>query len=105
MERNQGDERMSEYAPTTDEVLRERLEALEMPLPNGHQFLRLGKSGADILLPIIAEIRIATLEEAATLLEFPIGIQVTNGVGWVPTDSRAGAARYLRHLARDAGTP
>ena len=47
-----------------------------------------------------AEIRAAALEEAATLLEFPIDIQVTNGVGWIPTDSRAGAARYLRHLAR-----
>ena len=49
-----------------------------------------------------AEIRTAALEEAATLLAFPIGVQVTNGVGWIPTDSRAGAARYLRHLARAA---
>ena len=52
---------MSEYTPTTEEALRERLEALEMPLPNGHQFLRLGKSGADILLPLFAEIRTAAL--------------------------------------------
>ena len=60
---------MSDETPTTDEVLRETLEALEMPLPNGYQFLRLGKSGADILLPLFAATRTAALEEAAGIAE------------------------------------
>ena len=48
----------------------------------------------------LAATRTAAFEEAATLLGCPIGVQVTNGVGWIPADSRAGAARYLQHLAR-----
>ena len=50
-----------------------------------------------------AEIRNAALKEAAVALLGHIGIQSTNGVGWIPTDSLAGAARYLLHLARDEG--
>ena len=49
-----------------------------------------------------AEIRTAALEEAALALIGHIGIQTTNGIGWIPGDSLAGAARYLRHLARAA---
>ena len=45
------------------------------------------------------EIRAAALEEAATLLRAPIGIQSTDGIGWKPANSLAGAAHYLRHLA------
>ena len=47
-----------------------------------------------------ADIRTAALEEAATLLRAPIGIQLTDGIGWKPANSLAGAAHYLRHLAR-----
>ena len=51
---------------------------------------------------IIAATRTAALEEAALALIGHIGIQTTNGIGWIPGDSLAGAARYLRHLARAA---
>ena len=57
----------------------------------------------DALLPLFAEIRTAALEEAALALIGHIGIQTTNGIGWIPGDSLAGAARYLRHLARTTG--
>ena len=51
-----------------------------------------------------AATRTAAFLEAARLLGAePIGIQSTNGIGWIPSDSFAGAARYLRHLARTTG--
>ena len=52
-----------------------------------------------------AEIRAEALEDAALALIGHIGIQTTNGIGWIPGDSLAGAARYLRHVARNGGTP
>ena len=48
----------------------------------------------------LAEHDAAVLEEAANALSGRIGIQSTNGIGWIPANSLAGAARYLRHLAR-----
>ena len=48
------------------------------------------------------QIRTEVLEDAALALIGHIGIQTTNGIGWIPGDSLAGAARYLRHLARAA---
>ena len=48
----------------------------------------------------LAEHDAVVLEEAANALSGCIGIQSSNGIGWIPADSLAGAARYLRHLAR-----
>ena len=48
------------------------------------------------------KIRIAALEEAGRDLLRGIGIQSTNGIGWMPTDSLRGAGRYLLHISHAA---
>ena len=98
---------MSEYTPTTEEI-NDLCLLGAIHAADGIENLDVPETAAMIdrwLAEHDAVTRAAALEEAATLLEFPIGVQVTNGVGWIPTDSRAGAARYLRHLARNGGTP
>jgi hypothetical protein len=95
---------MSEYTPTTEQMrsawIANRWESIGQ--------LRSEGSDAEVdrwLLAHDAEIRTATLKEAAVkLLASPIGIQITNGIGWSPTNSLAGAARYLQHLGHHAGT-
>ena len=49
-----------------------------------------------------AEIRTAALEDAGRDLLRGIGIQSTNGIGWIPTDSLRGAGRYLLHISHAA---
>ena len=92
---------MSEYTPTTDDVREVYAWADGYPY-EGAVDPRLEARFDRWLTAHEAETRTAALEEAALALIGHIGIQTTNGIGWIPGDSLAGAARYLRHLARAA---
>ena len=95
---------MGEYTPTTEQI-KDLCLLGAIDAADGEDNLDLPEMTAMVdrwLTAHDAAARTAALEEAGRDLLRGIGIQSTNGIGWMPADSLHGAGRYLLHISHAA---